>query len=288
MAPGRVIDTHAYEVSLSRQVPVPSLAVRTACPATDPVAQQREAAKLPKLLEDMDRAGVTTSLVILREEAGEFFALAARHPGRLYGLAYYDSLSSPRGLEQVQTLCDGHPALILGVTTAFHCFHQDPRLKDFVPLYEYCVQRSLPVQFHMGSDLAREEGGRPMALAVLAKTYPRLKMVCRYTGAWHGEMPGLLHRFPNLYLQVEALEEAEAERGGEPRTLRTLLRAAGSRKVMFGSGWRGRETSYFQRVEAVRRLPWWQRRNVGWRTAAQVYGPRILGNWKPEIGNQKP
>jgi len=59
-------------------------------------------------------------------------------------------------------------------------------------------------------------------------------------------------------------------------TLHPLLRATGSRKLLFGSDRRGREASYFERVEAVRRLPWWQRRNVAWRTAVRVYGPRIL------------
>ena len=100
-------------------------------------------------------------------------------------------------------------------------------------------------------------------------------------------MPGLLRRFPNLYLQVEALDAAEAEKKGESRTLQALLRAVGSRKVMFGSGWWGREADYAQRVEAVRRLPWWQRRNVAWRTAAFVYGPRILGKWTMETGNRR-
>ena len=286
LGPWPVIDTHAYDVPLSRKVPGLSDA-RPALAATDPAVQQREAARLSDLLEDMDRARVTTSLVVLPEETGEFFRLAAQHPGRLYGLANYDSLSPRRGLEQLQGLCDGHPALILGVATAFPCFQQDPRLKDFVPLYEYCARRGLPVQFQTGGDPTRGEAARPTAFGVLARTYPPLKVVCRCTGGWPGEMPGLLRRFPNLYLQVEALGAAEAEKKGESRTLQALLRAVGSRKVMFGSGWRGREADYAQRVEAVRRLPWWQRRNVAWRTAAFVYGPRILGKWTMETGNRR-
>src|SRR5512136_2053316 len=118
LGPSRVIDTHAYQVGLSRKM-----------------------SAFSDLLADMDRALVTTSLVVLQEETAEYFRLAARHPGRLYGVAYYDSRSPRQGLERLQSLCDGHSALILGVVTAFPYFRQDPRLKDFVPLYEYCMRR---------------------------------------------------------------------------------------------------------------------------------------------------
>jgi predicted TIM-barrel fold metal-dependent hydrolase len=209
-------------------------------------------AKLSDLIEDMDGAGVTASLVVLHEETDEFFHLAAQHPGRLLGLAYYDSLSPRRGLERVQALYHDHPALVLGVTTAMPWFRQDPRLRDFVPLYEFCEERGLPVQFHGGNDPA-EAAPRPMAFAVLARSYPRLKVVCQYLAGWPGEARALLARFPNLFLQVDGLSP------------HALLRATGSRKMLFGSDWRGREARYFERVEAVRRLPWWQRQDVGWR-----------------------
>jgi predicted TIM-barrel fold metal-dependent hydrolase len=273
---GRIIDTHAHVLPLSWKVSGLFQHPAVAPAETDPPMQRMEGATLPDLLADMDRAQVMTSLVVLREATGEFLRLAAQHPGRIFGLAYYDSLSPHLGLEQVRDLCGSHPGLILGVTTMFP-FRQDPRLTDFIPLYEYCAQRGLPLQFHMGGDPTGEEAGRPMALAVLARTYPRLRIVRLQAGAdSDGEMSGLLHRVPNLFLQVEALQDAEAEGDGEARTLQRLLCTTDSRKLLFGSHWRGREAKYLQRVEAVRRLPWWQRRNVGWRTAVRVYGPRIL------------
>ena len=284
---GRVIDTHAHDVPLSRKLPRLFSHLDRALPAGDALRHQSEAAKLSDLIEDMDRARVTSSLVVLHEEADEFFRLAAEHPGRLYGLASYDSLSPRQGLERVRSLCEDHPDLILGVTTAFPCFDLDPRMNDFAPLYEYCLQRDLPVQFHPGGEPGAGEARGPMAIGVLARTYPRLKMVCLHAGGrWHAEMPGLLRRFPNLFLQVEALQHAELEGDGEPRALRALLRAAGSGRVMYGSDWRGRTDHYFQRVEVMRRLPWWQRQDVAWRTAVRVYGPRILGNRKLETGSR--
>jgi predicted TIM-barrel fold metal-dependent hydrolase len=103
-----------------------------------------------------------------------------------------------------------------------------------------------------------------MAFAVLARSYPRLKVVCQYNGSWPGDSLALLHRFPHLYLQVDGL------------SLHAPLRAVGGDRLLFGSDWQGREARYFERVEAVRRLPWRQRQQVGWRTALRAYGPRIL------------
>lgn len=263
LSPGRILDTQVCDVPLSRKVPGLFRHAGGALATAGQRPEESEAAKLSDLIEDMDRARVTASLVVLHEETDEFFRLAAQHPGRLFGLAHYDSLSPRRGLERVQALCSEHPAQILGVMTAMPRFGQDPRLRDFIPLYEYCGERGLAIQFCGGGDTTGEEADRPMAFAVLARTNPRLNVVCRYTESWCGEAITLLRRFPNLFLQVDG------------PSLHTLVRAAGSRKLLFGSDWRGREARYFERVEAVRRLPWWQRQNVGWRTAARVYGPRI-------------
>src|SRR5574337_1152207 len=254
LGPGRIVDARACDVPALPGAPGPA---RDAHEAPVAVGQHPEApgrASLSDLIEDMDRAAVTASLVVLPEQ----------HPGRLFGLAYYDSLSPLQGLERVRISCSDHPGLIVGVVTAMPRFGQDPRLRDFVPLYEYCMERGLPVQFHGGNDPGGEEAGRPMALAVLARTYPRLNVVCRSSGSWHGEALTFLHRLPNLFLQVDGLSP------------HALLRAAGGRKLLFGSHWRGREAGYFEQLDAVRRLPWRLRQDVGWRTAVRVYGPRIL------------
>ena len=143
-------------------------------------------------------------------------------------------------------------------------FGQDPRHREFVPLYEFCIERDLPVQFDAAENATGERAAPPVSFAVLARIYPRLKVVCRDSESWHGKMLELLRRFSNLFLQVDGF------------TLHPLLQATDSRKLVFGSDWRGREASYFARVEAIRRLPWQHRRNVGWRTAVRIYGPRLF------------
>jgi predicted TIM-barrel fold metal-dependent hydrolase len=255
LGPGRIVDAHACDVSVLQGIPVvpPSQGETPAPPAS-----------LSGLIEDMDRAGVTASLVAIREETAEFSRLAGQHPGRLFGLAYYDSLAPSRGLARVQALCHDQPGLIVGVATAMPRFGQDPRLREFAPLYQFCMERDLPVQFHGGNDPGGEEAVRPTAFAVLARTYPRLKVIYRSSRDWHGEAPTLLHRVPNLFVQADG------------PSVPSLLLAVDSRRLLFGSHRQGRDAAYFEDVKVVRRLPWRARHDVGWRTAVRLYGPRLL------------
>lgn len=279
-----IIDVHVHDIPLSRKVPMLFHHLRRSFPGDDLEIQQGEGSGLPDLLEDMDRARVAASLVVLSEERGEFFRLAGQYPGRLFGLAYYDSLSHLQGLDRIRELREAHPTLIVGVTTVIAGLHQDPRLKDFAPLYEYCIQHELPIQFYSDGSSTGEGSVQPTAFAVLARTYPPLKVVCRYGESWDENAMESLRHFPNLFLQVAGLPQTE---GNEiPRLLQALLCRVGSHKILFASDWRGRDPTYFQQVEAVRRLPWWQRRNIGWRTAVRVYGPRISSAQRSVQSNQ--
>lgn len=275
---GPVIDVSVHDVSLSRKIPALLGRPTATPPPRDPRSRQGEEVKLSELIEDMDRAGVKTSLVVIHEEVDEFFSLAARHPGRLFGLAYFDSLSPPRGLERVRSLWNDHRDLIVGVRTAMPMLHQDPRLREFVPLYQYCLERDLPLQFSIGGN-PQEAATRPTPFGVLAVSYPRLRIVCLHAGGpWHPELPGYLRRFPNLYAAITGSLGSDDEGDGGSRTSRELLRQAGSRQLVFGSNWLGRDPAYRHAVERMRSLPWWQRRNLCWRTAVRVYGARILGD----------
>lgn len=275
---GPLIDISAHDVPLPRKIPALFQHLAVMLPPGDPRGQRPEEAKLPDLIHDMDRAGVRTSLVVLSEETDEFFSLATRHPGRLFGLAYFDSLSPHQGLERVRTLWNDHRDLILGVRTAMPILDQDPRLRDFVPFYQFCLERDLPVQFHLGVNPG-EDVVRPTPFGVLAASYPRLRIVCIHPGGpWHPDLPGLLRRSPKLFVAAEGSPGPDAETNGGSRTYMQILRRAGSHQLMFGSNWLGRDPAYLQAVKWAQSLPWWQRRNVCWRTAAQVYGTRILGD----------
>ena len=90
-------------------------------------------------------------------------------------------------------------------------------------------------------------------------------------------MPEILRPFSNLFFQVDGPGRAEPNGNQAVGDLRSLVRAVGSHRLMFGSAWRGMDPEYPRRLETIQQLPWWQRRIVCWRTAARIYGPRLLG-----------
>ena len=269
-ARSRIVDACVYEPSLRSSL---GLSLSSHDQQTESARHEasEERVHVGGAIEAMDRAGVRAALVVLDQEVEEFLRVRARQPRRLYGWAHYDSLRPERGLETVRALCEGHAEAFVGVATAFPCFGQDPRLKAFVPFYEYCMQRELPVLFRSDGGPHARASARPLAVGVLATVYPRLRVVCLQENADEGdETTGLLAQFPNLFLAANP----GTIRGDSPN-LRARVRTVGSRKIMFASG--GRETGvpYDKSVAALSRLAWWHRANIGWRTATRVFGPRI-------------
>jgi len=269
-----IIDTHVHDVPLLKKLPV--LFDRLA--GSLPVGDGRETSSLDELPADMDRVGVAASLVVLYTHEEDFLRLARANPGRLFGLAYFDSLHPTESLDRIRDLVAECPELLVGVSTAFPYFHQDPRLGEFRPLYEYCERQRLPIQFHTGGDPTMEAVSRPAVFGELAQAYPRLRVICLHAGgSGFREIPDYLQRIPNLFLEVEGLQETDLSGDGRPRVLREILQRAPSRKVMFGSNRMHRNGPYAARVQAVRALPAGQREDVCWQTAAAVYGPHLLG-----------
>jgi predicted TIM-barrel fold metal-dependent hydrolase len=272
-AAGRIVDACFYEPSLRSGLGL----LR---PAEDPAADggtQVEAGRLAGVVEAMSRIGVRTTCVVLRQEVEEFLRLRARHPGRFVGWAHYDSLQPERGLETVRALCEEHADAFAGVATAFACFGQDPRLKVFAPLYEYCDQHGLPVLLRADGGSQAEMSSRPTAFGVLAAVYPRLRLVCLHDGAI--ELAGtaeLLARFPNLFLATDGGRKSDGASPGEVPDFAALVRTVGSRQIMFASGGRVAAASTDRRLEALSGVPWRHRANICWRTAGRVFGPRLL------------
>ncbi len=232
-----------------------------------------EPVQLIGVLHAMDRAGVRTSLVVLQEEVAEFFRLAGEHPGRLYGLAYFDPFRPAESLERLRALCERHPPSLAGVHTAVPEDGPDPRDRALLPLYEYCLMRGLPIQFRLSRPLGSGQDAGSMALAVLASSYPALKIVCLGGDASPlTKRPRVLRQLSNLFFEAGGLGEDDTARAASE--LRSVV---GSRRLLFGSGWPVGQPSYPGRVAALRRFFWWQRQHIAWRTARRIYGPRILG-----------
>jgi predicted TIM-barrel fold metal-dependent hydrolase len=271
-AAGRIVDACIYEPSLRSGLGL----LRPAANSSADSGTQGEAGRLAGVVEAMNRVEVRTTCVVLRQEVEEFLRLRARHPGRLVGWAHYDSLQPERGLEAVRALCEGHAEAFVGVATAFACFGQDPRLKVFAPLYEYCARHGLPVLLRAEGGPQAETSTRPAAFGVLATVYPRLRIVCLHDGAAElAGTAGLLARFPNLFLATNGGRESDGASPGEFPDLVALVRAVGSRQIMFASGGRVVAVSADRGLEALSGVPWRHRANVGWRTAVRALGPHL-------------
>ena len=223
--------------------------------------------------EDVEQAGVNTSLVVIWPEDVPALARAeALSPGRLYGLLWFDSRQSAKSLEELISLVERFPALLVGVKTVLPYLYQSPLQREFFPLYTFCQEHQLPIQFHCGGNPQMEALCRPDLFTVLAHTFPQLTIICLHSGGgWYHAMPRLLATCPNVYLEVEGIQLHEAQLNLPARVLPYLLQHADTRKIMFGSDRIVREEKYFRRVQFIKNLPPPYHDDVCYRTATRVY-----------------
>ncbi|MCS6926118.1 MAG: amidohydrolase family protein [Candidatus Binatia bacterium] len=225
------------------------------------------------LQEDMEIAGVDCSLVVTWPEDMPVLAdAAARSPGRLYSLLWFDSRQLRASIHDLVLLHARFPSLLVGVKTVFPYLYQSPLQQEFFPLYEFCVQHHLPIQFHCGGNPRMEAVCHPSLFATLARTFPTLPIVCLHGGGgWYREMPALLSTYPNVFLEVEGLQLHEVQLHLPPQVLPYLLQRCESTKMMFGSDRLGREEKYFRRVQFMQSVPQPHREDLCHRTVARVY-----------------
>jgi predicted TIM-barrel fold metal-dependent hydrolase len=228
---------------------------------------------LQLLQEDMERAALTTSLVVTWPEDVPVLAQeAARSPGKLYSLLWFDSRWPDRSLQELTLLVERFPSVLIGVKTVFPYLYQNPLQQEFFPLYAFCQERRLPIQFHFGGNPRMEEVCSPSLFVALARTFPELPIVCLHAGGgWSRQMPELLATCPNIYLEVEGLQLHEAQLNLPSQVLPYLLQRSGSAKIMFGSDRIGREEKFFRRVQFIRNIPPLYRDDLCHRTATHVY-----------------
>ena len=223
--------------------------------------------------EDMEQAEVTTALVVtLPEDVSALAQEAARAPGRLYSLLWFDSRQPGRSLQELQLLVTRFPSLLIGVKTVLPYLYQNPLQQEFFPLYTFCQAHRLPIQFHFGGNPRMEALCHPSLFAALARTFPQLLIVCLHAGGgWSQEIPALLAAYPNVYLEVEGIQLHEAELNLPPQVVPFLIQRCGSAKLMFGSDRIGREQKFFRRIQYIQSLPLPYRDDLCQRTAARVY-----------------
>jgi predicted TIM-barrel fold metal-dependent hydrolase len=233
-------------------------------------------AALELLLQDMATAGVDTSLLVTWAEDVPVVAReAVAQPGKLYSLVWFDSRNPAESLSQLISLTDRFPTVAIGAKTVFPYLRQHPLQPEFMPLYAFCQDRQLPIQFHFGGSPVMEALCHPNLFAVLARAFPRLTIVCLHTGGgWSRELPSLLRHYPNVFVETEYLQLHEAELGMPPQVVPHFLHNWGLTRVMFGSDRVKPEPKYFRRIELVKALPPNVRDDLCYRNARAAYNLR--------------
>lgn len=228
---------------------------------------------LQLLKEDMEQAEISMSLVVTwPEDVPALAKEAARVPGTLYSLLWFDSRQPERSLQELAALVEQFPAVLIGVKTVFPYLYQSPLQREFSALYTFCQEHQLPLQFHFGGNPRMEAACHPSLFATLARTFPQLSIVCLHGGGgWWQDMPALLAAYPNVYLEVEGLQLHEAQLNLPPSVLPYLLQRCAATKLMFGSDRIVREEKYFRRVQMIRNIPPPYRDDLCSRTATRVY-----------------
>lgn len=230
-------------------------------------------AALQLLLRDMATAGVDTSLLVTWPEDVPVVAREASvQPGKLFSLVWFDSRNSVDSLSQLVSLADRFPSVVIGAKTVFPYLRQHPLQPEFMPLYAFCQDRRLPIQFHFGGSPVMEALCHPNLFGVLARAFPRLTIVCLHTGGgWSRDLPNLLRHHPNIYVETEYLQLHEAELNMPPEIVPRFLKEWGSTRVMFGSDRVRPEAKYFRRIELVRALPPVARDDLCYRNPRAAY-----------------
>jgi predicted TIM-barrel fold metal-dependent hydrolase len=205
---------------------------------------------------------------------------AAGAPGKLYSLVWFDSRDPRASLLQLVSLADQFPSIVIGAKTIFPYLRQHPLQPEFMPLYAFCQERGLPIQFHFGGSPVMEALCHPNLFAVLARAFPRLTIVCLHTdGGWSRELPHLMRHHPNVYVETEYLQLHEAELNVPPQVVPHFLQNWGLTRVMFGSDRVRPEAKYFRRIELVKALPqqvgdalFYRNAQAAYRITAQISG----------------
>jgi len=279
------VDTHVHLVPLGiyeefRRAGL--AAIFDHCPAPE----MKES--IDSLLADMAKAGVDVSIAITSCNISFIAEYTKQHDEKLFIGYLYDSRNPREGLRSLRRTVEKFPRLVKCVKTMFPYLGQQPVQKEFFPLYRFCENAGLPIQFHIGGDQKMEKLSNPMYFARLSSEFPDLRIICLHAGGGEvEEMPLLLELYPNIFLEVEALQLNEAEGSREPNVLRFLLQNIDSSRLMFGSDRIFPEEKYFWRVQAAQSVAPEQVDNLCWKTANRLLHLELEKKRKPKSAASK-
>jgi predicted TIM-barrel fold metal-dependent hydrolase len=135
---------------------------------------------------EMDMAGITKAVMVARSVPGvrisndELSAIVAKAPNRLVGIASID----PTDLGLDRALAEGQRAIrelgLKGINLDAGFYATPLKASDdrLMPLYEVCQSLDIPAFVMSGPTTPDLSFNDPIAVDVVARTFPKLKIVC--------------------------------------------------------------------------------------------------------------
>lgn len=173
--------------------------------APAPSAQQQS---MELLLGEMDRAGITTGVVVGRTTAtlgsipnADVAEILRAHPGRFVGIGSADTSDRRRAVAMIEE------ARALGLAMVnIEPGVMDPPLRPddrrLYPIYAHCEDTRMPLVIMAGGGAGPDiTWTAPECLDRVMMDFPALKVVCSHGGwPWVQEILSVAFRRPNLYL----------------------------------------------------------------------------------------
>jgi predicted TIM-barrel fold metal-dependent hydrolase len=136
----------------------------------------------------------------------EFIAeFAAQEPSRI-GFCSVDP-NEPTYIDDFHDAIDG--LKLSGIKLAPMYANFSPLDERLIPVYQFAVERGLPVLAHVGTtfcEFAPLEFTRPILIDALAMRFPQLTFIMAHLGhPWEGETLAVIRKHPNVWADCSAL-----------------------------------------------------------------------------------
>ncbi len=201
------------------------------------------------LLQDMEAFGIAHALVFPDSEPtgvvaslDECLELANGTPALSVAGTVFLPAIQPADVDKLRGLAADGRITGLKLYPGFEVVY--PSEERCHPLYEMCVEYSMPVIFHSGESLhlpERERFNHPYEIAKVAEQFPALQVVIAHFSQPHiYACRDVVLGYPNVHVDISGMAHPEViDVCGFGQIKRVLKQVAASRpdKVLFGTDW---------------------------------------------------
>jgi predicted TIM-barrel fold metal-dependent hydrolase len=168
-------------------------------------AKKADDGGMPKLIEDMDRAGISRGLLVGAENSATG-RIHKAYPNRFFLFVTFDAYDVMRAVREFERLVKEEGANGFRINALYNGIPANDR--RYYPLFAKAVELDVPVRIYTAMNYANDRPydlGHPRYLDDICVDFPELRVVAGLAGwPWIGDMVGLLRRHPRLYVDTSA------------------------------------------------------------------------------------